>query len=66
MIDPTPRLSARSAVATADLELLRVARTDLDDQEGPAGLTLDSLRRGLARFRVARPAPEGPGSRTRF
>jgi hypothetical protein len=66
MIEPTTRLTARSAFATADLELLRVARTDLDDPGSPEGGTFGSRLRGLARLRVARPADEGSGSRIRF
>jgi hypothetical protein len=66
MNQPARRLTARSAVATADLELLRVARTELDDPGTPAGLTFGSRLRGLARFRVGRPATEGPGPHIRF
>jgi hypothetical protein len=50
MIDPAPRLAPRSVVAIADLELLRVARAELDDPSAPAGLSVGTRLRGLARF----------------
>jgi hypothetical protein len=52
--DTTPRLTPRSAVATADFELLRVARTEFDDGDAPVSLSLTERLRGLALFRVAR------------
>ncbi len=60
MTDVVPHLAPRSVVAIADLELLRVARTDIDVREiaTPAGV------RGRIRGLVSRPAL-GPASRLR-
>ena len=48
------RLAPRSAGAVADTELLRVARTDLDDPETAAQLSFADRIRGLASFRPLR------------
>jgi hypothetical protein len=48
------RLAPRSAGAVADTELLRVARTELDDPESPAHLRLADRIRDLAPFRALR------------
>ena len=48
------RLAPRSAGAVADTELLRVARTDLDDPETAVQLGLADRIRGLASFRPSR------------
>jgi len=56
--DDAPRLAPRSAVATADFELLRVARHDLDEPERAASLTLADRLRGLGAFRVSRSGDE--------
>jgi hypothetical protein len=53
--DTTQRLTPRSAVASADYELLRVARADLDEREGDAGPSLADRLRGLSPFRAVRP-----------
>lgn len=52
MIDPALRPAPRSVVAIADLELLRVARTQLDEPRPPAGISIGERLRGLARVRV--------------
>ena len=52
------RLAPRSAGAVADTELLRVARTELDDPEASARLSLADRLRELAPFRVLRPADD--------
>ena len=41
------RIAPRSAVANADLHLLRVARTDLVASERPAGSLVDRVRARL-------------------
>lgn len=62
MSDLAPRLAPRSAVASADFELLRVARHDLDEPETAATLTLADRIRGLAAFRATRTSEDGaPG-----
>jgi hypothetical protein len=48
------RLAPRSAGAVADTELLRVARTDLDEPETVARLSLADRIRDLAPFRTLR------------
>jgi hypothetical protein len=48
------RLAPRSAGAVADTELLRVARTDLDDPETSVRLTLTDRIRDLAPLRALR------------
>jgi hypothetical protein len=48
------RLAPRSAGAVADTELLRVARTDLDDPETAAQLSLSERIRVLTSFRPLR------------
>ncbi|HKF84453.1 MAG TPA: hypothetical protein VKB30_01600 [Candidatus Limnocylindrales bacterium] len=48
------RLAPRSAGAVADTELLRVARTDLDEAETAAHLTIADRIRGLAALRPIR------------
>jgi hypothetical protein len=58
--ESAPRLAPRSAVAAADLELLRVARTNLDELEAPSGGSFADRLRGLAAFLPTRPEPEGP------
>ena len=64
--DPFPvtdlaRLAPRSAGAVADTELLRVARTELEDPEEALRLTIADRLRGLAALRPVRnPAPEAP------
>lgn len=60
MIDPALHPAPRSVVAIANLELLRVARTELDEPGPPAGVTIGQRIRGLARFRVGQ---ESRGSR---
>jgi hypothetical protein len=64
--DPAPRLAPRSSAAAADFELLRVARTDLEEPETAATLTLADRIRGLSAFRALRPTDDGitgPGRR---
>lgn len=63
MTDPAPRLAPRSAVAAADFELLRVARTDLAEAEAPAASLAGRIRRELAAFRVGRPEAERDAGR---
>ena len=48
------RLAPRSAGAVADTELLRVARTDLEDPETAAQLSLSERIRVLTSFRPLR------------
>ena len=48
------RLAPRSAGAVADTELLRVARTDLDDPETAVQLSLSERIRVLTSFRPLR------------
>jgi hypothetical protein len=57
--DPAPRLAPRSVAAAADFELLRVARTDLDEPETAATLTIADRIRGLAGLRARRPGDAG-------
>jgi hypothetical protein len=52
------RLAPRSAGAVADIELLRVARTDLDDPEASARLSLTDRIRDLAPLRALRPTDD--------
>jgi hypothetical protein len=52
--DIAPRLAPRSVAAAADFELLRVARTDLDEPETVANLSLVDRIRGLATLRAPR------------
>lgn len=57
-----PRLTARSAGASADVALLRAARTDPAGPETPASPTLRVRLRGLTTLRGAgasTPAPLG-------
>ena len=56
--DPAPRLAARSAGATADVALLRAARTDARDPEPAATRSLVERMRGVAPFRSIR-VPSG-------
>ena len=65
MSDVAPRLAPRSGAAAADFELLRVARTDLDELEVAATLTLADRIRGLAPFRAPRSSGDGPGALAR-
>lgn len=65
MTDRLPRLAPRSVGAVVDLELLRVARTELDAAETAATLTLADRIRGLAAFRVSR-ADEDEGEVVRL
>jgi hypothetical protein len=58
LTDTTTRLTPRSAGAAADYELLRVARTDFDDQDSAATMTLAERIRGLALFRAVTPADD--------
>ncbi|HEX5827926.1 MAG TPA: hypothetical protein VFY23_10420 [Candidatus Limnocylindrales bacterium] len=58
MSDPAPRLAPRSAGALADLELLRVARTELAEPESEASMRLADRIRGLALFRATKPSSE--------
>jgi hypothetical protein len=58
LTDTTTRLTPRSAGAAADFELLRVARTELDDQDSRATLSLADRIRGLALFRAASPSED--------
>lgn len=60
MTDPAPRLAPRSAVAVADLELLRLARTDLDEIQAESPASIADRLRGLASFLPNRSEPEGP------
>jgi len=55
------RLAPRSAGAVADTELLRVARTDLDDPETAARLSLTDRIRGLASYRPLRSPEDSAG-----
>jgi hypothetical protein len=57
----SPRLAPRSVAAGADFELLRVARTDFDEPESAARLTLPERIRGLAAFRSERPSDDVDG-----
>jgi hypothetical protein len=59
--DTAPRLAPRSAVAVADLELLRVARHDLGDPETVAAVGLADRIRGLPIFRAQRPSNDDRG-----
>jgi hypothetical protein len=52
--DPVPRLAPRSAVAVADVELLRLARTDIGEPATTGGRSLTERLRGLAQFRTGR------------
>ena len=52
------RLAPRSAGAVADTELLRVARTDLADQETVVEPSLADRIRGLTSFRPVRSSVE--------
>jgi hypothetical protein len=57
--DPAPRLAARSAGATADVALLRAARTDARDPESATTRSLAERLRDLVAFRSMRlPAGE--------
>lgn len=56
MSEPAPRLAPRSAVAVADFELLRVARTSIAEPERAASLSIGDRIRGLALFRAVRPS----------
>ena len=57
--DPAPRLAARSAGATADVALLRAARTDARDPESTSTRSLAERLRDLVAFRPMRlPAGE--------
>jgi hypothetical protein len=58
LTDLVPRLTPRSAVAIADTELLRVARTDLVEPETAVSRTLADRIRGLAAFRAERPTDD--------
>ncbi len=55
MTEPAPRLLPRSAGATADLELLRVARTDIDERDAPVSPSVAARIRGMASVRIHRP-----------
>ena len=50
--DPAPRLAARSAAATADVALLRAARTDHGEPEAAATRSLAERLRGLVPSRT--------------
>lgn len=63
MTDTSPRLAPRSAVAAADLELLRVARTELDSPEAPASASFTGRLLAFARFVVSRPGGDSLGPR---
>jgi len=54
------RLAPRSAGADADTELLRVARTDLDDPETSVQLSLADRIRELRNLRPLRAGHEAP------
>jgi hypothetical protein len=47
-------------VAVADLELLRLARTDLDESTAESSASFADRLRGLAAFLPNRAEPEGP------
>jgi hypothetical protein len=47
-------------VAVADLELLRLARTDLDEIQAESPASIADRLRGLASFLPNRSEPEGP------
>jgi hypothetical protein len=64
--DPALRLAPRSAVAIADLELLRFARTDLDQPETSGGPSLADRLRSLATFRPGPVEPDGVGPMIRL
>ena len=55
MSDTAPRLAPRSAGATVDAELLRVARTQPVEPETQARLSIGERIRGLALLRATRP-----------
>jgi len=57
--DLAPRLAPRSAVAAADFELLRVARTEVEDGETDASVSLADRLRVLATFLPSRPSEDG-------
>ena len=59
MTEPAPRLLARSAGAIADLELLRVARTEIDEREATAHPSVADRIRGLAPLRTLRQQAAG-------
>ena len=62
MSDVAPRLAPRSVAAAADFELLRVARTDLDELETAATPSLVDRIRGRAAFRATRQPGNGLGT----
>ncbi len=55
------RLAPRSAGAVADTELLRVARTDLDEPETAAQLTIADRIRELRNLRPLRSTDDASG-----
>ena len=60
MPDPMPRLTPRSAGASADVALLRAARTDAAPPEPAAATTLGDRLRGLVPSRAVRVAAGSP------